>query len=299
MVNQILEPVLKTWPATLQEEFRAYQVDRRKSPSGFPLWLALPEAICKGGNLEPPETRGKTAELILRGQLCLFLGIRILDDLLDGQSLGGRLALLSDLFLVEGERSLELTPRLSHAFHGVYKQAVRDTLMGIVQVDELQRDLHSGEQALLESYAQVDSIFSVGTEAALDVTGRQADIPESKRFYHEVGKASQILDDLYDMAEDLASGRINVPVRLALAGASVTPESLEEVLGVYEDLLDEAWVEAVGKVAERCLDRAEAALAVLKVTPEHDYVAGYRTSIRDALASRGKIEPEPAGAWEG
>jgi hypothetical protein len=208
------------------------------------------------------------------------------------------LAVASDLFLLEGERIFESVPDLPSAFSALCKEAVRDTLMGIVRVDELQRDPHSEVEALLEGYAKVDSVLSVGTVAALEVMGRQEDIPRIHVFSRELGKASQILDDLYDMEEDLASGKVNVPVRIAFDGSLPAKKPIDESADLPKDLLDDSWRAKVGEVVKPCLLRAREALSGLRISLDEDYVEDYGTAIETALATCGQDGQESVGMWD-
>ncbi|MGB2959169.1 MAG: class 1 isoprenoid biosynthesis enzyme [Bacteroidota bacterium] len=297
MVDELLTPLLESWPRALAAEFRSYWEQHDEPGSAPPFWLTLPETIYEMGRLGRPALRSDAMAHLLRGQLCLYFAIRILDDLLDGHAPPGRLSLLPSLFLLDAERCFELVHGLSTAFTSTYREALRNTLDGIVRVEELHRDPEAGVESLLEAYARVDSVLSVGMTAALELTGRRSEIPKMQIFSQEMGKASQILDDIYDMEEDLASGKVNVPLRIALGPVRDRVESPEAIRESYRGLLDASWKDKVEMVAEECFQRAEEAAAGLPFLPCDEYIAGYRVAIRHALTSPGQSEWGVQGVW--
>ncbi len=297
MVEELLSPVLDSWPPQLAVGFRSYWADHYEPGSSPPFWLTLPETIYEGGRLGRPVLRSDATAQLIRGQLCLYFGIRILDDLLDGHALRGLLSLLPNIFLLEGERCFEMVPGLSTTFISTYRDAVRTTLAGIVRVDGLHRDPEADVESLLEAHAQVDAVLSVGTTAALELTGRQGEILRMQVFFQEMGKASQILDDICDMEEDLAAGKINVPLRIALGPSRCGERSLEDIRTSYAAMLNDSWKSAVEEVAEECFRRAEEVSADLRFFPGDKYIAGYRAAIRHALTLPNRTERVVLGVW--
>jgi hypothetical protein len=62
---------------------------------------------------------------------------------------------------------------------------------------------------LLEEYAHVDSIFTVGWMALCMKADGHAQIPALRRISRHLAIAGQILDDLEDVADDLRRSRFN------------------------------------------------------------------------------------------
>ncbi len=260
-LDRRLRKHLREWPRPMVAVFNSYwhrpAAARRRRPSrggGERSWTLVPRWVWAAWALD-----GDRAVLddILWAQYCLFLFVRIHDDLLDGQATDPALLLLADDLLVESE--LVFTARVPAArFRILLHEYLRTTLRAIVEVDVRERSAGRMTVANADLYAQVGAIFKAGTAAACLACGRGAMLRSLGRFLDHLAIASQIFDDLFDVQEDLDRGRFNVAANalgVARAGRRTAPARLARAV-----LVDDA----VGRLLETAddhLDRAGAAIA--------------------------------------
>ena len=146
---------------------------------------------------------------VLWAQYCLFLFIRIQDDILDRQAISPALIFGSDQFLFEAERVfLKYFDRAS-IFWDWYRMYLRKTISAILEVDWYQQSPRTSPKWLLNTYARVDSIFKIGPMAVCSHYNQMSDFPYVDKFADETAMAGQILDDLADLVEDLERQRYN------------------------------------------------------------------------------------------
>ena len=153
-------------------------------------------------------------EDILFAQCCLFLTVRIHDDLIDGQSRESWLILAGDDLLIEAQEQLARHIE-DAAYWSLFRRAVRKTLHGIAEVDRLQTQPSGMPASARRLYADVAAILSVGVGAVFARTGRLAEYPMFERLFADLAIASQVLDDLEDVEEDAQRGRLNVAATIA------------------------------------------------------------------------------------
>ena len=214
------------WPATLGPQFSEYR-RALKSRTGAPIaiwggscdgpyWIELPEWVSRGESVAP---RGGLQPLIrdmVWGQVCLFYAIRIADDVFDGQLSRKSLALAPTLLLNESMRVFSSHFSRRSAFWEFYGKAIDSTIEGILRVSELQRDPTAPAELLLQTYARVDSIFSIGSAGVCAKLGTSSIVPALCLFVGEIGKVGQVIDDFEDLDEDLADGRFNYVAKVLL-----------------------------------------------------------------------------------
>ena len=148
-------------------------------------------------------------EDILFAQWCLFLAIRIHDDLIDSQVRGPWLIAVGDDLLVEAQ--IQFARHVDDsAFWSLFRRAFRNTLHGIADVDRLQMQRAGMPASALGLYAQVSGILSLGVAAVLARANRLAEYRMFQRFFGDLAIAGQLLDDLEDIEEDAVRGRLNV-----------------------------------------------------------------------------------------
>lgn len=214
-----MQQCLAQWPPPLRRAVRRYLASRpgwipgRTRPprsAGRPAWLELPIWLyARFAPGRPFSTASKWLRDVQWAQYCLFLFVRIHDDFVDEQ--GERLPELvvaADRLLFEAETCL--ARRFSgDAFWGCYRRLLATSLEAIATVAALQRRRRSSTKALLEQYARVSSVFKVGAAAVCVACRRSSALPFVERLADELAVANQIVDDLMDIEEDLARGRVN------------------------------------------------------------------------------------------
>lgn len=273
----------RAWPAPLAAEARRYSIGARAaavptSRLGEPLhyvWLLLPEWL--SARLAPAPFAGERHFLadVQWGQYALFLFIRIHDDLVDRQVRSPWLVYVADRYLVESETAFGR--HVNASFWPVFRELVRETLDGIAEANDLQRRTQPPPERLLEAYTRVSSIFKAASAAVLMRHRRTRLFPRVFRFQDQLAAASQIIDDLADLDEDLADRRRNyVAARLAGPGRRA-PSGRRAFAGLIDRriLVDNA-LAPVLREADRRLAEAGRAIAPLRLDPAERYVARLR-----------------------
>src|SRR5207244_2505089 len=112
MLERRLAAYIKSWPPTIGRDLSMYSEARRRPASGRRsarrdrYWTSLPVWLLKHPRFAAPRRGGHAfLEDILWGQYCLFLFVRIHDDLFDRQAQSPALLFMADGLLVESRRS--------------------------------------------------------------------------------------------------------------------------------------------------------------------------------------------------
>ena len=184
-----------------------------------PFWAVLPSSLTRayGGQKALREHRRFLADAVW-AQYCLFKCVRLQDDLYDGQERDLSRVFVADQFLIEAERRFSKHFRQAGAFWEAFHNALERTTLAILDADLLQKRPGGHPRELLAAYARVNSIFTVGAAAVCIKFHRPLDLARVATLAGEVAKASQILDDLEDLAEDLSRERFNYAAKVLLAG---------------------------------------------------------------------------------
>jgi len=248
---------------------------RRQTPAQIsPYWTMLAPALA--GSKGPRRVAPCFVRDVLWAQFCLFLFVRIQDDLFDGQAEDKRLIYAADQFLIEAERTFGRYFARSSRFWCLLHQALETSTRAILRVDQLQQEEGGSPAELLEAYAQVAEIFKVGTAAVCLKMRRPRDLMALSRFADEMAVAGQIFDDLEDVEEDLRRCRLNYVAKRLLDGHPTEPaQAMERV--AREIVLGDGALRILSEV-ERHLGLAAVALGDVDCTAARTQVAW---SLRD------------------
>jgi hypothetical protein len=213
---------------------------------------------------------------ILWAQYCVFLFVRIHDDLFDGQARTPSLLFVADALLLESQRTLA-----KHFPHGpfwpLFRKCLEATIHGIMEVDARQQRPGAMNERSLALYADVSAIFKIGSAAVCVRSGRMREFRRLSVFADEIAIAGQILDDVLDVQEDLARARYNFAANQLLAGDGVTPH--DRAARLAQSVLFDDGAGRLLDVAGKHLDRAAAAIAPLRLAPASEYVGTFRRSL--------------------
>jgi hypothetical protein len=183
--------------------------DTREAGQAERYWTSLPAWL-----LDHPRFRRRAPadpeflRDVLWGQYCLFLVVRMHDDLLDGQARSPALVFVADSLLVESERSFARHLQGS-AFWSLYRTLLDTTLRAVLAVDALQRRPGGLQPETVSKYSEVAAIFKVGSAAVCAKCRRMDDFVSVRQFADHLAVANQIVDDVRDVQEDLDRGRFN------------------------------------------------------------------------------------------
>ena len=187
------------------------RIERRAAADGLPLWAVAPAWYLE-------ERRKRVClEDILFAQTCLFLAIRIHDDLVDGQvdGAGGWLIPGGDDLLIEAQ--IQFARHVDDSeFWSMFRQALRSTMHGKAEVDRFQTERAGMPASARRLYAQVAQVLSLGVAAAMAKTRRLSEYAAFQNFFGDLAVASQLLDDLEDIEEDAVRGRLNTAATIII-----------------------------------------------------------------------------------
>jgi hypothetical protein len=216
-IERRLRKYLRGIPPRARGEFAAYKRSllgpflMRYRTADQPYWMLLPRWLDRRYRKEgkrPPFRRNFLPD-ILWGQYCLFLFVRIHDDLFDGQAKAPSLTLIADGLFFEAERMfLRWMPDHPQFWKTCCSYACR-TIESVLRVDQLQQFPGTPLGTLCRTYAGVNAILKVGSLAVCMRYRRSRDAEKIERFANKIAIGSQLLDDLEDLAEDLRRKRLN------------------------------------------------------------------------------------------
>jgi len=185
-----------------------------------PYWFLLPSWLADvfSGQENARNLNRHFVADVLWAQYCLFLFIRIQDDLFDMHTERISLIYAADEFLLEADRVLSKHFRRFSGFWDIYRRCLSETLFAINTVDAMERTPVTRSVKLLSKYTGVCSIFKVGSLALCEKANRMQEFRRICDFADQMAMAGQILDDYYDIGEDLKRGRFNYAASFLLGG---------------------------------------------------------------------------------
>ena len=286
-----LQRFLESWPPGLHRDFDAYWQERTGSGAaggapvsspGPPYWLALPGWLASryAGLLSRMHPGGdELLEDILWGGYALFIAVRIQDDLFDRQAEAPPLIFAPDLFLAEAGRCYIRRCGGLPLFWDFYRTSIAATVGAILDVESAQRAGVCPPGVLLQKYAEVNSIFKVGSAALCLLADEFGPFPHVSGFCDEIAMVSQIYDDIEDVTDDLAAGRLNYFARTM--GLSVTDRI--DTTGLARKM--ESWLQRESEITalvsgmRRRIESAEEAIAPLELPGVAAYCESERRTV--------------------
>jgi hypothetical protein len=221
-VERRLSRHVRSWPEVTRRALAPYAGGRpaRQTLTATErerYWTLLPQWLWSAGGGGKGAADRDFLDDVLWAQYCLFLFVRIHDDLLDGQARDASLVFVADDLLVECQRTFAAhLPRMR--FQALLLEHLETTFRAILRVDALQARPAGMSEAALPLYASVSAIFKVGSAAVCLKRGRWKLFPRVAAFCDHMAIAGQILDDLFDVEEDLDRGRFNFAANVLLPG---------------------------------------------------------------------------------
>jgi len=275
--------LLSRWPRRLAEATESHarwlagdRAEARSAPEEQERdWLLLPrwiaEALLPGTAGE--NRRRELLDDVLWAQYCLYLAVRVEDDLFDGQAEDRSLTAAPPLLRSEAQRVLGRHLSRDSPFWEILHRYQDQTTHAILEVDELQRRPGALGADALEAYARVSRILGAGSAAICAAADRLDLLPVIEAFSDSVAIVDQILDDLADMEEDLENGRWNFAVNAIVSPLeSDTAEGQALAARIDRNIV---YDDAIGKLLAHChehLERARIAAAKLPVPGTSDHL---------------------------
>jgi hypothetical protein len=276
-LDERLQRFVGTWEPSLGREFLQYdrvlREKSRRAPSAWgqtapePYWKELPRWLAGQKGNGPGLVAQEFLDTVLWGQTSLYYAVRLQDDLLDGALPRSPLALAPLLFLTEADRAYSSVIDRTAGFWKHYRLALETTVSGIVRVAEMQRDPAARAYELLQAYGCVDALFSVGASAVCERMGIEDTIPRVNEFVSELGKVLLTLDDMEDIEEDLADGRLNYPARILLGRSIATGTDLSLLVKTWHLGARAGGFDEIRRTLLGCLIRAADVISPLELQP--------------------------------
>jgi len=203
----------------------------------------------------------------------MFFFARIHDDLADGNIQDIPLPAVAQQFLIDGERILSRYLAGDVRFWAFYRDALQETSWNAIWLAQWQKLPSANWRKIKKGYEDEGAILNVASAAVCHLQERVEDLQVVRQFGAAMTVAGQVLDDLRDLGEDLAQGKVNLAANLMLRAAEragipveLTVDSLVESAvrsGGFTDILDlVARQLARAKAAARRLELPEAVALV-------------------------------------
>jgi hypothetical protein len=171
-------------------------------------WVHLPHWLLTRASSPDPTL----LDDVLWAQYCLFVFIRMQDDVLDGQARSPRLLFVANEFLLEAERTF--ARRSGHPVAEYVRGTIAETSRAILAADALQRREIASVSALISLHAGVSAIFKAAPAAICLAHGDLKALEHAERFADGLAVAGQLIDDFEDIDADLDDGRLNLAARV-------------------------------------------------------------------------------------
>ena len=273
-INIRLQTLIRSWPQTLAGDFSDYclrlhradacQAESSATGCPYPYWILLPLWLESKYQAAPQKSAETFFADVLWAEYCLFLSLRLQDDIFDLQTDKFSLLFAANLVFLEAEDVLSRYFDCSSEFWTTFRQCQRQSSCAIAENANLHQSLQRSPGKLLAGYAKVASIFDIGLAAICIFCERQDDLPHLTKFSAAMAIAGQIIDDLEDIEEDLNGGKYNYAVQRLLRQCNtntIDPETILAIVG-KEMLLSEGLSALCGEI-RRHLTLAEKAIKPL------------------------------------
>ena len=277
---------------------------RRLPPEEGFYWLRVSRWLADSFRLTAtPEGRALLADLHWI-QYCVYAVFRVQDDLLDGETADRRLAVEANHLLVEAARCAARRFPGDSPFWRVFRRTVDATSRAVVELDRLQRSPQRPPRRELDLYRDQAACLGIAAAGVCLAAGREGD------WRHRVAPAldrmavaAQIVDDLRDVGDDLAEGRINhVAWYLSRPVFAASAEAIAAVVASNLATTDRA--SRLLRSVRRLLDEAVDLLPPTLCPRTHSFLRDYRDGLRslderilrsrDRLLTGGGQGPLPA-----
>jgi len=246
-------------------------------------WLAIPELLAKSlGLTSKPEGHELLAELSWM-QFCVYGVFRVQDDLVDGDTDDPRLIVQTNHLLVEAARCAACHFDGTSTFWTVFRETIDATSRAILKLDRLQRAQahHSARNSddELRLYAELSACLKIAAAGVAMSTGHEAAwLNQLSPALDSLAVAGQIVDDLRDISDDLAEGRVNYAAWfLSHPILGATPEAVEAV--VASNLATTDRLELLLARAGETMDRGLATLDPALCPELYRYLRDYREGL--------------------
>ena len=299
LLTKRVAEIAKPWPPSIKREMNSY-LQRFYRTGGSkcadvgvafrqPYWFLLPAWLRKMYNRNKARRIARNIfDDILWAQYCVFLSIRIKDDLFDGEMVTSPLFFASDQFMAEACGTLHRHLKRETGFWPFFTASIKGTINAFWMVDAMQQRRRISLKRMRSEYSRVSSIFKIGSAAICHLADRPADLSIVETASDELAVAGQILDDFQDMGEDLSRNRLNYAARFILGSSQALPADRKDTLQLLAECV--LYTDRVTRLFDEAIEHVQAAerqLSRLKLSEAARYFPPYLESLeqaRDKLA---------------
>lgn len=299
-LSSYIESSIASWPPAMRQVFYRYirrfyretdrRVDSEDTVRTQPYWLLFPAWLVRKYAEKRPNCVGeKLLNDILWGQYCVFLAVRIKDDLFDGQTSASSLLGAADHFSAEACSVFSRHIGNRNRFWDMFSGHLKETSLAIIEVDAMQRRRRVSLTQLREGHARVSSIFKIGSAAVCCLAEHPEHMKHVSDAFDHLAVAGQILDDFQDIDEDYRQGRLNYAARFILGASRQTSLRREDALHaiaerlLYSDSAARLFAEVIGHVHV-----TSRKLAPLRLPETDDYICQYAESLERTADAIGR-----------
>jgi len=269
---------IRAWPSATRMAGRAYftspgnRTHRTTQAGGISrtriadqhYWLHLPHWLLTRASSPDPTLLDDA----LWAQYCLFVFIRMQDDVLDGQARSPRLLFVANEFLLEAERTFARSSGNPVAEY--VRDTIAETSRAILAVDALHRREIASVSELTSLYAGVSAIFKAAPAAICLAHGDFKALDHAGRFADGLAVAGQLIDDFEDIDADLDDGRLNLAARVL--APQVSPRQPGARRAVHRAIVDGTRLPPLFALIREHVSVSRAAIAPLDLLDADPYL---------------------------
>lgn len=271
--NPAVSSYLRRYRALLAQWRAAYDPLRM-----LPHWIALPVLYAECTRCAYAyELRGRVLRGLLWGQFCMFLAVRLLDDLADGQAADAALAGAAWDAMAEADRAFAAS--LGDDGRARARAALAGSLRAIPRTAALQALARPPLGALLRTYRQVNALFKPVPHFLALRNGEPAHARALARCYDALATGLQLLDDIEDLRGDFRAGRRNAVIA---AVVDDYPEFRIPESGLVLPLFPHDSISCIVARARVCFDKAAATTRPVDIPAVTRFVRSYAASLEQA-----------------
>lgn len=237
-----LEKFISTKPKSMQVGFKNYYTSASWDTgirfflsikdSQVPFWYKLPIIIEADTNNKfgLAFDKKKILQDSLWAQYCIFMHIRIKDDVIDLDTDDKDLILISDLFRIECEETLAKYFDHNNNLWSTYYQLLKETTTAMYKKENIEKQKIPSTIEILKQNGLESSILNIGTAAICFMYGKTKEFLTIKQCVSYLVISSQIINDLNDFKKDLKRGNKNYVAARLMEFQNFKGDSTDEIL---------------------------------------------------------------------
>jgi hypothetical protein len=280
-----LRGIVEGWHPALRHSFRQYVsstslTSRRfkmNQASSLPYWLVIPQWL-NDLFLPKQETNQRFLRDALCGQFCVFLALKIHDDLFDGQARDRSLLFAADHLFLSARRAFVPYFPTHSLFWSFFDSSIAQTLNAIIAVDQAQLHRYGQPSSVATLARQGYAACNIATFAVCLRSKRIRLFQRIVRCTDELAFVGQILDDLEDVMVDFRRGRVNYAAYFLLGPSS---HGRKNFLGrLARRIILDGSADRFFEMLQRHLARAREIAATTPIPMLLDYVGNHLLQLK-------------------